>query len=168
MKQRMSVGQRLAVGFGVLLALMIALLVAVTGWHASSVKAQRAYETRIAPLIESSAVVESALLHTAIDARTYFVFGDPERLELYRQRAQAARAAIRHLELIPMPDESRELARDISRRSEPYLRELDRLVEQATCASCAESERRVRSDRAARAGRRERAPDDHPAGAARS
>lgn len=35
MKQRMSVGQRLAVGFGGLLALMIALLVAVSGWHAS-------------------------------------------------------------------------------------------------------------------------------------
>lgn len=139
MKQRMSVGQRLAVGFGGLLALMIALLVAVSGWHASSVKAQRTYETRIAPLIEHSADVESELLHAAIDARTYFVLGDPERLELYRQRIQSARAAIRRLEQIPMPDESRQLARDIARRSEPYLRELDRLVEQRRTARVAPS-----------------------------
>ncbi len=84
----LSIGKRLTLGFGALLAVTLIFAVAVYVWHSQSVAAQRTFTDEIAPLTDRVDSLERSLLYVGISLRSYLLSPDPKRLANYRSYAE--------------------------------------------------------------------------------
>ncbi|HEY8535511.1 MAG TPA: ATP-binding protein [Vicinamibacterales bacterium] len=95
----LSIAQRLALGFGVVLAIAAGVTAFVFDRHERSVEAQRAYVEAIAPRRDRAVDVEEAMLSLAIVVRSYLIQPEATRLERVREARQALVDAARDLEM---------------------------------------------------------------------
>jgi signal transduction histidine kinase/CheY-like chemotaxis protein len=90
----LTIGQRLAVGFGLYLALLAVVLSAFFAWHAAGARAQDEYAGRIAPLRDSLHMAERRIYAVAITARSAVIEPAPERIADFERSVTDARSAI--------------------------------------------------------------------------
>jgi signal transduction histidine kinase len=124
----MSIGQRLAIGFGLLLLVLAVFAGAVFLWHSQSANAQRAYLERTEPLGDRAEELERAMLYVAIGLRSYLLIPEPHRRESYRRYTAEARQALRNLASAAKESDEAALSEEIFSKSRPYLSEADRLA----------------------------------------
>jgi signal transduction histidine kinase len=125
----LTVGQRLAIGFGLLLLTILAFSVAVSVWHAESTDAQRDYSEEIAPLTHRADRLERATLYLGIGLRSYLLVPDAQRLATYRSYAERTRRAVEDLGAAGnLPRGAPEL-REIREHTLTYVEGTDRLAE---------------------------------------
>ena len=94
----LSIAQRLALGFGVLLAILVGLVAFVFDRHETSSAAQREYHDEIAPRRERALELESAVLSMGIALRSHELLRDDTRLLRFRESRAAVLEAVRRLE----------------------------------------------------------------------
>jgi two-component system CheB/CheR fusion protein len=97
----LSVGQRLAIGFGLLLVLLAGLFTLVLTLQQRSITAQAAFVERIAPRREAAQRTEVALLRVGVAARAYLLTHDPAHRQQFEQSVGVARAALDRLTATP-------------------------------------------------------------------
>jgi signal transduction histidine kinase/ActR/RegA family two-component response regulator len=90
----LSIGQRLAIGFGVLLVILGGYAAAVARWHGISAEAERRFIEDIAPRQEQAIDLERAVLNIAIAVRAHAATPAGELLASYRRAADDARARL--------------------------------------------------------------------------
>ena len=125
----MSIGQRLGIGFGLLLLVLMSFAATVFVWHSRSVEAQRTYSEQIAPTTARVDILERSMLYVGIGMRSYLLVPDPQRLATFRRYAAEAQEAIRALERVNADPAGRPIIAEISSRAQPYLEQVNRLVE---------------------------------------
>jgi signal transduction histidine kinase/CheY-like chemotaxis protein len=94
----LTIGQRLSMGFGLLLLLWAALLGAVLHWHGQSEDAESRYINDIAPRLDATNDVERALLLVAVEMRRHLLAPDAERLNAFYQAVANVRTGLVRLE----------------------------------------------------------------------
>jgi len=128
----LSIGQRLAIGFGAVMVVVAVLLVLVFRWHADSVRAESAYSGRIAPLIDGVRAAERGILQVAIDLRALALNPSAGRLETARGSLDKARSAVGALGTATMDDDGRQLYARIAQGAGEYLRLADEVANRAS------------------------------------
>jgi signal transduction histidine kinase len=126
----LTLGQRLAIGFGTLLLVIAAFSVAVFVWHSQSVDAQRDYVERVVPLTQQTQALDRSILNAAVAMRSYVIQPEPQRLANYRSYAERARRALVQLSSAAAPSEGAVDVRDIANATRDYLVQLEKVVEQ--------------------------------------
>jgi signal transduction histidine kinase len=125
----LTVGQRLAIGFGALLLVIFAFAVAVYVWHSQSAAAQRVYTDQIAPLSRKADTLERSMLYVGITMRSYLLAPDPIRLESYRNYvAQSQRALAELSSAVVLPQGAPDVS-EMGETARAYLEETARLIE---------------------------------------
>ena len=124
----LTLGQRLAIGFGTLLAVIVAFAIAVSVWHSQSATAQRLYTDRIVPLTQRTDRLERSMLYTGITMRSYLLAPEPQRLANYRSYAEQARRSLAQLTTTTTLPEGASEIKEITETAREYLGETDRLV----------------------------------------
>src|SRR5688572_3234075 len=130
MKLDLSIGQRLTIGFVLMLLVLIGVLVSVSRAHEASARAQATYSRQIAPLTERAAALERSVYQVAIGVRDYVITPDPLSLSEYKTAAEGARDAIRALRDAPKTEIGDALFREVATLVNWYLIEVDRAVEE--------------------------------------
>jgi signal transduction histidine kinase len=125
----LSIGSRLAIGFGLLFAMIAAFTAAVFVWHSRSADAQREYLDHIAPISLHTDALERSLLYVGIGMRSYLLLPDETRLASFNRYAAEADAAVHALERAGEP-ETRASVDQIASQAQPYIEEAVRLVTQ--------------------------------------
>ena len=109
----LSIGQRLSIGFLLLLIGLSGLLAAMLHWNEQSADAELAYTRRIAPLNDAAAELDHAVMRITLALRASRAAPTAERLFAYEQRVQEAREALRRLGQLSIdPDSSRPTIND--------------------------------------------------------
>jgi signal transduction histidine kinase len=126
----LTLGQRLAIGFGALLLVIAVFAVAVFLWHTQSVAAQRDYTERVVPLSQQTQELDRSLLNAAVAMRNYVLQPEPQRLANYRSYAERARRSLELLSGAPASTESAPAIRDVSDTARAYLAQADKVVDQ--------------------------------------
>ncbi|HEX7044610.1 MAG TPA: ATP-binding protein [Burkholderiales bacterium] len=132
MKQRfdLSIGQRLTLGF-VVVVLVLAVFVAVlSGWHRHSIAAQEEVEGRILPLVDRVHAVERALLAVSVATRAYLLHPGADTLERYRHALDRTAAVVQRLAEHPKGAQAAERFGDVALAIQRFLGEAERLVAQ--------------------------------------
>ena len=124
----LTVGQRLAIGFGTLLLVLFVFAIAVFVWHSQSAAAQRAYTDRIAPLAHKADALERSMLYVGIAMRSYLLVPEPGRLESYRNYVAQSQRALADLSGTSRLPEGAPDVEEIAATSRAYLDETNRLV----------------------------------------
>jgi signal transduction histidine kinase/ActR/RegA family two-component response regulator len=130
LKLDLTIGQRLAVGFALMLLILVGLIISVGQAHRASAQAQTAFTRHIAPLTEQAISLERAVYRVAIALRNYTIAPDEVSLMQYRSTAEDAQAALRALNDTPKSGITEALYRDLGVLVRSYLREVDRAVEE--------------------------------------
>jgi signal transduction histidine kinase len=123
----LSIGTRLAIGFGLLFVIIAAFTGAVFVWHTRSAEAQREYLEHIAPITLRADSLERTLLYVGIGMRSYLLVPDPGRLANFNRYAADADAAVHALQRAEEP-ETRAIVDQIASEAQPYIEEATRLV----------------------------------------
>lgn len=128
----LSIGQRLSIGFLLLLIGLSGLLAAMLHWNEQSADAELAYTRRIAPLNDAAAELDHAVMRITLALRASLAAPTAERLFAYEQRVQEAREALRRLGQLSIDPDSvahfqplAALLEDDLRASEEFLRSGD-------------------------------------------
>jgi signal transduction histidine kinase len=124
----LTIGQRLAIGFGALLLVMLSFTAAVLMWHSQSADAQRDYLDRIAPITQRADAVERNLLYVGVTMRSYLLGSGPQRLAIYRSYVDQARRALNGLASASALPAGAPDIREIAESARLYLEETDRIV----------------------------------------
>jgi len=124
----LTVGQRLAIGFGALLVVVLGFALAVLVWHSQSAAAQRDYTDHIAHLTQRADALERSLLYVGITMRSYLLVPEPQRLANYRSYAEQSRRALAQLASSAALPEGAPDIRELGEAVRVYLEETDRLV----------------------------------------
>jgi signal transduction histidine kinase/CHASE3 domain sensor protein len=124
----LSIGQRLAIGFGALLLVLLAFAIAVLIWHSQSADAQRDYTDRIAPVLHRADAVERGLLYVGVGMRSYLLVPEPQRLARYRSHVEQTRRALTQLSNAAVfPDGAPDIE-EISTSARAYIEATERIV----------------------------------------
>ena len=126
----LTLGQRLAIGFGALLLVIAGFSVAVFVWHSQSVDAQRDYTERVVPVTQQTQALDRALLNAAVAMRNYVLQPEPQRLANYRSYAEQARRTLVQLSAAATAPEGATDVRDTSEAARALLAQLDKVVDQ--------------------------------------
>ena len=126
----LTVGQRLAIGFGALLVVVTAFAVAVAIWHSQSAAAERFYTDRIVPLAKRADALERSMLYVGITMRSYLLAPEPQRLANYRSYTEQSRRCLVQLAAMASFPEGAPDISEISETARAYLAETERLVAQ--------------------------------------
>lgn len=94
----LSVGQRLAVGFGTLLAILAVFVFGVGRWQQQSLTAQTDFTAKVAPRVEAARALERELLYVGISVRRYLLSLDAAALGQAELRLTRVRRAYTTLE----------------------------------------------------------------------
>jgi signal transduction histidine kinase len=125
----LTVGKRLALGFGALLLVILIFAAAVWVWHQQSVDAQRDYADQIAPLTSRVDALERSLLYVGIAMRSYLLSPQPQRLANYRSYSEQARATLLQVGgAAAFPEGAPDIG-ELSKSARAYLEGTDALVE---------------------------------------
>jgi signal transduction histidine kinase len=125
----LTLGQRLAIGFGALLLVIAVFSVAVYVWHSQSVDAQRDYTEHVVPLTQQTQSLDRAILNTAVAMRNYVLQPEPQRLANYRSYAEQARRAVANLTAASASSRGATDAREVVNAAEALLAQTDKVVE---------------------------------------
>lgn len=136
----LSIGQRLAIGFGLILVTVGTFTAAIVRWHAQSARAQRTFIERIAPLEAQGTALERALFSTAASFRSYVLNPDASREAAYHQALEDATEALRALGAMQMSPDELALYRPLDSLVTPYLKSVERLGAQRRIRPIAEHE----------------------------
>ncbi len=122
-----SLGRRLALGFGTLFVVVAGFAAAVFVWHSRSANAQREYTERIAPIALHADALERRLLYIGIGMRSYLLVPDETRLATFHRYAAEADAAVHALQRTA-DDGNRAIANRIAAEAAAYIEATGRLV----------------------------------------
>jgi len=135
----LSVGQRLALGFGAAGAL-IALMAAVSQLATARVGAVRErLSTVTAPRADAAAQLEHGVLYMAIAARSYVLFPEASRREAYDEAERRVRGALRRLTELPAAPEGADLLARLPARVSRYEAAARAVVEAARTRTLVEA-----------------------------
>lgn len=126
-----SIAQRLSLGFGLFLLLLVSMLGVVFTLQARSDAAQDNFVHRIEPSREVAQDVERALLLLGLNARGYLLTGTPETLERYRAGLALLRRRVESMETQATEPDDRAHVRAITPLLDAYVQTVDRAVEDA-------------------------------------
>jgi hypothetical protein len=118
----LSIGQRLAVGFTVLLLLFLAVGGIVTIVQNRSAEAQRVYSDEVLPRAALANSLEQAMLYTAVNTRSYILAPIPENLQRAEGNITRVRELLRLLADEAASYENADLVAGLPGRVESYLR----------------------------------------------
>lgn len=124
----LSIGQRLAIGFGVLLLLFAAMFGLFYNWHTDSARAQAEYAERIAPVREHISALERATFRVAISVRSLLIDPTADRIATFSDAIAGARAAVDGLGAASEGDDAT-LYRQITAIAHGYLAAAERLAQ---------------------------------------
>lgn len=126
----LTLGQRLAIGFGALLLVIAGFAVAVFVWHSQSVAAQRDYSERVIPLARETQALDRAILYAGIAMRNYVLQPEPQRLANYRSYVEQARRTLVQLNAAAASPDGPTDVRETSDAARAFLAQLDKMVDQ--------------------------------------
>ena len=124
-----SIGQRMAVGFGLLIATLLALVAGVFASLERSARVQAEFTEFRAPLAARAAALDRSILYVGIGARAFLLSPRESKLEFYRQTVDDARSALAALRQHPKDADSEARYLQLEPLVERYLLEADRLIE---------------------------------------
>ncbi len=116
-----SIGQRLAAGFGVVVAVLAVFAAASGSWQQASARAQAAFAQRIHPLSERAADLDRAILKVAIAARASGAHAAPRHAAPALDAVAQARKALRALADAAKEPDGQAAFRDLEPSVERYL-----------------------------------------------
>ena len=123
-----SIGQRLSLGFGLTLLLLLVLMSAVYRWSAESAAAHLELESRISPLGVVAQTLEVRVLSVALGARNWALEPSPAAAATHLQRVSEARAAMEELEKLPKDPDAEVVLRDLRPRLNAFLSDMEAFV----------------------------------------
>jgi signal transduction histidine kinase len=126
----LTLGQRLAIGFGALLLVVVGFSVAVFVWHSQSVAAQRDFSEHVMPLTQQTQALDRALLYAAVAMRNYALRPEPQRLANYRSYAAQARRTLVQLNAAGTRTEGAADVRETTDAARAFVEQLDKVVDQ--------------------------------------
>lgn len=85
----LSIGQRLAIGFGFFFLVVVGMLALFFSWHASSAQQQQIYSERIAPLRDRLAALERSTLRLGITLRSVLLDPTSNRMSAFDESVAA-------------------------------------------------------------------------------
>lgn len=127
-----SIGQRLALSFGLLLLMLAVFVGVVSNWNARSANAQDALAQRIIPLEEQAALLERALLQVGVGVRAHILTPSDDVQQAYRRAETRARLALQHLGELPKNADLEARYSDVASRVDAYLDHAGRIVERSS------------------------------------
>jgi signal transduction histidine kinase len=136
----LSIGQRLAIGFGLLVLTFVVFASAIGVWNRESAKAQEAFIEESDPLSRGGEAVERSLLYVGIGARSYLMRPEPERLQRYLQYQDSVTRSLEELGQARKDEESEGLYRRMTDLIEPYLKATTAAVESRSRGAYADDE----------------------------
>lgn len=125
----LSIGQRLAIGFGFLLLLLVVQLGVFLYQGQQIMALQHNLETVILPRARAASRVENAYLQQAVAVRNYLISNSASDLDAYRSATERSDAAVADLETLPADPDGQPLVAEIRGLGQSYTRATDRLVE---------------------------------------
>jgi signal transduction histidine kinase/CheY-like chemotaxis protein/CHASE3 domain sensor protein len=117
----LSIGQRLAIGFGAVLVVMAIALSLVLQWNRDSARAETEYAERIVPIVDGAHELEARIYRAALNLRIYVLTPSVGALETFRASVGAARAALEALAAQPKEPDSAALFDRVAEGTERYL-----------------------------------------------
>lgn len=121
----LSIGQRLAIGFGLVFSLVVALLVVFYGWHERSGEAQRRYSEEIAPLRDGVQALERDIYRVGVTLRSALLDPSAERIAAFRNSSTETRTRLELLARLPMEPDGRRRFTEIAETTRRYLEQAD-------------------------------------------
>jgi signal transduction histidine kinase len=126
----LTLGRRLALGFGTLLLVIAIFSVALFVWHSQSANAQRDYTEGVVPLSQQTQALDRALLKAAVAMRNYTLQPEPQRLANYRSYAGQARRTLVQLNAAASSPAGPTDVRDLSEAARAFIGQMDKVIEQ--------------------------------------
>ncbi len=116
----LTLGERLGIGFAVMMLGLGLFTGAVLYWGAQSARAQRVYLENIAPLHAQAEALERSMLYVAIGMRDFVLYPKPTSAEHLRERLDGMRGQLARLESMPKPAQGLEQLAQIKTRVVAY------------------------------------------------
>jgi two-component system, OmpR family, phosphate regulon sensor histidine kinase PhoR len=123
-----SIGRRLAVGFGVIIALLVVLAGVVFYGEQRQAESNRQMTQLVMPRADAANDVAKAYLRQSAATRSYVYSGDPKYLDAYHQAVDQSSSAMSRLESLPRTERGQQLFREIQPLAAQYLRATERAV----------------------------------------
>lgn len=117
----LSISQRLALGFGAVIVVVLVAMLLMFRWHGESAAAQQEYTGRIAPARARTEAVERGVYQASIAVRTVLAEPIPEQVDAFRASVARVRALVQALLEQRMQPDGRELAARVAGAAEAYL-----------------------------------------------
>jgi CHASE3 domain sensor protein len=130
MKLDLSVGQRLTIGFALMLVLFAAVFAAVSRSHHASARAEAAYTNEIVPQREKAFALERAVYGLGIDTRAYLISPDDLNSDTQRNAAENVREKNRALALTRKDAQGEALYRELVLQLNAYLAAAEKAVQE--------------------------------------
>lgn len=124
----LSIGQRLVIGFSLVLLVVAVMLGTFLQWHAASAQAQTQYADRIAPLREQVHVLERNIYSVAITLRAALLQPSTDRMQRFSRSVGDARAALQTLGEAAMDPDGRAAFDQVSASASGYLQAAEGLA----------------------------------------
>jgi signal transduction histidine kinase len=147
MKSRLKIAERMAVGFGLMMVVLVIFAWVIDRRAQKIEAARRELTTRIAPLREAADAVQLRFLNAAIGVRAWLVDPTPEALLRLRQQVVEARAALLALELMQREPDGEAVFQKARPLLEAYLVECQRFVERGQASANEASEQALTAHR---------------------
>lgn len=146
----LTIGQRLAIGFGILLLVLgtgIGYLFVV---QEDSSAAQARFVEQVAPRTALANELQRAIMYVGISARSYLITPTEERMQLAKDRIKDVGRVLQELSAIPMGSEDRELFGQLEPLADDYLQAVnDVIVQSETSEISGDQEQRLSDARVA-------------------
>jgi len=124
----LSIGQRLGIGFALLVLVLAGLMASMMYWNARSGAAEQEFTLQIAPRTKAAEELERGLLRVAIGVRSYLLAPDKDRLQRVEAGVDDARLALRRLGELPKEPDGDALVRSATPLVERYLTRASQVV----------------------------------------
>ncbi len=125
----LNIGERLAIGFGLLFTVLAVMLAIFFGWHRNSVRAQTEYAAQIAPLRDQMSALERSAYRVAIQMRSVLLVPEAARIMAFAGNVELMRSHLNTLQSMTMEPEARELLSRIEITARTYIADAEQLVE---------------------------------------
>jgi CHASE3 domain sensor protein len=125
----LSIGQRLAIGFGILLILLAGGFAYLVLAQEESSEAQARFAEQIAPRAELANELQRAIMYVGINARSFFLSPTDEALGRAQGSIADARESLQALAVAPMDAQDQELITTLRPLVDGYLQAVTRAIQ---------------------------------------